>query len=246
MVVPGKRVVLVSCVVTCLFSMPLAAVANGLVNSAQGSSITFLKPPTGSVSGLESHRLKQEVLSFITDTQAREFIEAANFDVTRPDPDANTYRVVLSGEGIAVPSDAISDTGRLGLPGVIGVVDADIGVRLDKAWSMQAAHGNSLHVQDIAVKSLRLVWGDVRASGFGDLSVAENGEMAGKFTLTISAWQTLLTLAPLNEAERGSLQQLLSALSNGNDEITLPVTVIKSKVMVGPIVVASIPPLELP
>ncbi len=229
-----------------LLLLTSGAQAEGLFNNGQGSSITFLKPPQKPGSNIGVLQIPDEVLSLVTDADAKAFLQAAEFNVTRTDPAQNVYHVTLSGESLPLSASAQAVAAELELPETLDLLDLEVDLALNKPWSRLAAQSKTLTLQTLDIKSLLLVWGDISLSATGKLALDSGGKYNGTLDMGISDWEKLLQFDFLNDAQRTSLQQVMGAIAKGSPDITLPVKVLKSRLMVGPIVVATIPPLQFP
>lgn len=227
-----------------IFATSLPVVAQGTSANEQGSSIVFQKPPTGS--GLTQMRMKSEVLSLIPGAEGRALLSAANLTVSQATTPENFYHLVLDGQRVSLPVSIADELAEIGLPIVIDVIAVDVGVSLDKPWSLMDVRRKSLHAENIAVKDFVLHWGDIQITGDGAFSVDAAGLVTGMMLLQVSAWQNLLDMASINDEQLAAIGQIMSAMAVSDGSIPLTVTVEDSSVIIGSITVATIPPLLLP
>lgn len=221
----------------------LSAGNKALDTSDQGSGISFIKPPEGF--GLNRLHLKTEVLSLIDDAEILTVLEGANVEIASNGRSGNTYQINASASPLALVGDTADSVAKRGLPTVIDMINADIVATLSKPWNTISARNGTLRLTKLSLKDTQIEWAGVSLSGVGDIEVDENGLVTGVIKVTATPWQDLLEISTLNEAQRSTLSAMLGALSEG-DSLTMPVTFDKGNLLVGPLVLAQIPPLVLP
>ncbi len=166
-------------------------------------------------------------------------------------PLPNSYAVYLNAQNVLLPQ-AISDVLNAGdLPAEMDVVTADATIVLDRPidrHTLPTWETDPGKLRGLTLRTLNLQWGPVSFGGEGEITVNESGVPDGVLTLKVADWQRVLQIA----TEAGIIPDgagffalaIGNDLSNGEDDLTLPIRFQNGNMAIGAYPVGPAPNLH--
>ncbi|NSX56687.1 DUF2125 domain-containing protein [Parasulfitobacter algicola] len=188
-------------------------------------------------------RLTEDALALIEDDVLRNILQSAGTSVT--DQGNSEYLVTIKTSDLRLPSQTVSDAGRIGLPATISAATVDTVLILDRPWQGNTLRSNSPKLTNINIRNAQIEWGALQFQAQGDVTVDAAGRPNGSIQVTLPDWRRTLMLMPeTGTVDRAELREAMEEA--GRDRgLIVPLTITNGTAKVGPFTIGQIPPLVL-
>lgn len=169
---------------------------------------------------------------------------------TRQTPaDALHYDLAISADNVALPTAlrAAIDPAQQ-QPAQFDALSINATLGFSHPWNLLAKGAATPVLNEIAVKNLTFLWGDLRLSASGPLQIGPSGVLNGRLELTATNWQKMYRLAESANAVDPDFAQaiqnglrVLATLSDGENEIKAPLIFANGQMSLGPLPIGPAP-----
>ena len=167
---------------------------------------------------------------------------------------ANSYDLRGEASGVKLPKELVNDLDPTGLlkPSVDQVTL--IGhAALDQPLDRATVEDSRLAIRAATIRQAGFAWGDMKLILSGAFQVDDQGYPVGKLKVEAREWRKIVKLAiksGLIDSDTGetieSAVELVTALSGGGDDLSLPLRLKNGDVRLGPFAIAEAPRLAPP
>jgi hypothetical protein len=137
-------------------------------------------------------------------------------------------------------------------PGSFDAFTANLNVVFDVPWDRTALAQKRPQPRVITLRKINAIWGDLRVSATGGLTIDLSGIPTGTMSVTVTNWREILKVAEtsgaLPDAQRLQAEIILGALSNlggSPDDLDLTLSLQNGEMSLGPIRLGPAPRLIL-
>lgn len=111
-------------------------------------------------------------------------------------------------------------------PDQIDRIALDLRLRLDRPLDRHLAAGPPARVEQVDIRDLTLLWGDMQLRGSGMLEVNAQGQLVGELPLTARNWREMIEVwvnsGDIAAGVGDTYAKMLEGLSGGADTVALP------------------------